>query len=388
MYPFQCDRCRTALFFENDSCLSCGAVQGFSPAERQMRAFAPDPNTPPGSAWPRLDAGPALRPCSNRDSAAHCNWMLDLADPVDQTLCCSCRLTQVLPTLGEPENGLRWQRIEQAKRRLLFTLIDLGLTPVPKQGPDDALGLSFHLLEDQPGQAAVKTGHDRGTITLNVAEADDDLREAARVRLGEPMRTLLGHLRHETAHYLHYRWIEGRPSADDCRAAFGDERADYAQALRQHYEQGPPADWPQHFISAYASSHPWEDWAETCAHYLLVIDAVQTAGAWGLQLDGPATATLAFADPAQAPEVGQLVLRQWLPVAQFLNAMNRSLGRRDSYPFQMPPPVLHKMGVVQALLQAAGTDMSASSYTPAQADAAQSDQHCAAAPAAPVPLAV
>jgi hypothetical protein len=354
MQPFQCGHCRTTVFFENDRCLTCAAPLGFVPARMQLLAFAPEPEASPDAPWsPQGGDGPALRPCANRATAALCNWMLDDDEPEAQTLCRSCRLTQVLPTLDQPRNATRWQRIEQAKRRLVFTLLGLGLGPVPKRNADDAEGLSFHLLEDQPGAEPVKTGHDNGTITLNVAEADDDHREAQRVQLGEPTRSLLGHLRHETSHYLQYRWVDGRPGVASCRSAFGDERTDYAQALARHYADGPPTDWAQRFISAYASAHPWEDWAETCAHYLLVLDAVQTATTWGLRLTGPAQALPQSHDVAAAPAVSQLVVQQWLPVSQFLNAMNRSLGLGDSYPFQMPPEVLNKMGVVQQLLQTA-----------------------------------
>jgi hypothetical protein len=201
------------------------------------------------------------------------------------------------------------------------------------------------------------TGHDDGLITLNLAETDDVQRETARVSLGEPQRSLLGHLRHEASHYLQQRYVDGRPAQARCREVFGDERIDYSQALARHYAQGAPADWQQHYVSAYASAHPWEDWAETCAHYLLVADAVQTAAAWGLTLAGPGPQAMAAqpldADgPAQAP-VDELVLRQWLPVAQFLNAMSRSLGQPDPYPYQMPDAVLAKMALVQALLREA-----------------------------------
>ena len=365
MQLFRCGHCGTTVFFENDTCLSCAAPLGYAPAAGRLQTFwLPGDNqaanqadnqadNQAGAAWPCQDGGPALRPCANRRTVARCNWMLDATDPAAQSLCRSCRLTQLLPALDRPRNGRRWQRIEQAKRRLVCTLLGMGLVPEPKPGPGDALGLAFLLLEDQPGAAPVKTGHDRGSITLNVAEADDDHREAERVRLGEPTRTLLGHLRHEAAHYLHHRWIANTPAAEACRAAFGDERADYAQALARHYADGPPPGWAQHFISAYASSHPWEDWAETCAHVLLVLDAVQTASAWGLQLSGPVQAAPQSADLGHTPDLQQLVLQQWLPVAQFLNAMHRSLGRHDSYPFLMPAAVLRKMGVVQMLLMGA-----------------------------------
>jgi len=392
MTPFACAACGHTVFFENDHCGHCGAVLGYVPGSRRMAAFGQVADGAAASAFaqaaeaaqaagPGPDAvtdavtaalttawspapgapGPALRPCANRVQHQVCNWMLDPDDP--HTLCLSCRLTRVIPRLDLPQNLARWRRIEQAKRRLVFSLIDLGLTPEPKQGPDDTLGLAFDLLDELPGGPKVLTGHDQGTVTLNVQEADDAVREARRVQLGEPARTLLGHLRHETAHYLQHRWVAGRPASEErSRQVFGDERADYAAALQQHYAQGPRADWSDGFVSAYASAHPWEDWAETCAHWLLVHDAVQTAGAWGLSLSGgPVEAALGGGASSDAPDgagsaapvdLHQRVLLQWLPVAQFLNAMNRSIGLPDSYPYLLPPAVLDKMATVQALLQA------------------------------------
>jgi hypothetical protein len=38
-----------------------------------------------------------------------------------------------------------------------------------------------------------------------------------------------------------------------------------------------PANWQKSFISKYATSHPWEDWAETWAHYLHIMDMLETA---------------------------------------------------------------------------------------------------------------
>ena len=369
MRLFTCRQCRQPVFFENYDCANCGANLGFVPAALEMFAFdsrsAADPH---GGAW--LPAagmnGPALRPCANRMPHGLCNWMLDDADA--QSLCRSCRLTRVIPSLDAAVNMDRWRQIERAKRRLLFTLLSLGLAPEPKTGPDDTQGLEFLLLEPVANGAAVFTGHDAGTITLNVAEADDDTREATRVQLGEPARTLLGHLRHEVAHYLQFRWINGTPGMDRCRALFGDEQADYAQAVDRHYAEGPPQGWTQHFVSAYASAHPWEDWAETCAHYLLVLDAVQTASAWGLSLSGgPAEAQPDTVDLTQHAPVSALVLQQWLPVAQFLNAMNRSIGLPDSYPYQLPPDVVTKMAGVHELLAAA---IAAESAADADADVA------------------
>lgn len=355
MTPFQCTRCGNTVFFENTHCGRCDALLGYVPGERRMVSFDPpeaaSDDAAPAPGWLRLDgddAGPQhLRPCDNRVVHQVCNWMLDEGDP--GPLCVSCRLTQVIPSLEAAGNLGHWAAIERAKRRLVYTLVSIGLTPQPRGAPGVDRGLSFQLLESLPGGPPVMTGHEDGVITLNIAEADDVHREAARVAMGEPVRTLLGHLRHEVSHYLEWRYVEGTPAMARCREVFGDDTVDYASALQTHYTQGAPPDWPGRFVSAYASAHPYEDWAETCAHYLLVIDALETASAWGLQLDGPAPTRAADGADAQQP-LDRRVLAHWLPLAQFLNAMNRSLGHADSYPFLLPPAVLDKMSLVQALL--------------------------------------
>jgi len=367
MIQFRCGRCGQAVYFENVRCGQCDALLGYLPGERCMGAFEADEaagtdtaaaegGTPaPAQAgaavrWRRVGdgcagAGDFFTPCANRVQHDVCNWMLDPGDA--GPLCRSCRLTAVIPDLTVAGNKTRWAAIEAAKRRLMFTLIDHGLDPEPKTSPADTKGLALHLLAAVPGGPAVMTGHANGVVTINIAEADDVEREATRVAFGEPVRTLLGHLRHEFGHYLQQRWITG-PAAEACRAVFGDEREDYAAALARYHAEGPPADWQQRFVSAYASAHPFEDWAETCAHVLLVSDAVQTAETWGLRLDGP----MARARPrsSRSQPMDRVVIEHWLPVAQFLNAMNRSLGLRDGYPYLMPDAVLQKMAAVQRLL--------------------------------------
>lgn len=349
MHPFRCDRCGQTVHFENTRCERCGSLLGYLPGSDRMCAF--DPAAATGLRWQPAGDGAPLAPCANRVEHAVCNWMLDEGDL--HALCRSCRLTSVIPDLTVEGHLQRWAKIEAAKRRLVVTLNGLGLAPEPKTGPDDTLGLSFELLADVPDGPPVLTGHAEGVITLNIAEADDVHREAVRVRFNEPVRTLLGHLRHEASHYLQHRWIDATPAIDACRAVFGDERDDYTAALARHHAEGPPADWSERFISAYASAHPWEDWAETCAHVLLVTDAVQTAGAWGLRLDGPAAVARPGRGNPGERSIDELVLDQWLPVAQFLNAMNRSIGLPDSYPFLIPDPVLQKMATVQHLLRSA-----------------------------------
>ncbi len=351
MLNFSCTQCNSTVFFENVACGTCGAALGFSVASRRLLAFSVLPDSGGCMIWTPVNADGALplAPCANRVQHGVCNWMLDEGDA--SALCRSCRLTRVIPALDVNGNLARWQKIEQNKRRLLFTLLALDLMPEPKVGQNDLVGLEFQLLDDAPGEATVKTGHNQGTITLNITEADDDVRESIRVRLGEPSRTLLGHLRHEISHYLQYRWATDPADAERCRSVFGDERKDYAASLARHYEFGPETNWPTRFVTAYASAHPWEDWAETCAHYLLVIDAMQTATAWGLCLQGgPAELISSARELLAQPPINNLAIEQWLPLAQFLNAMNRSLGLRDAYPFLLPPAVVKKMAMVQSLL--------------------------------------
>jgi hypothetical protein len=335
MRLFSCPVCQQQVYFENSVCLACGSDIAFAPDLMQMVAVGA--------------ADGAHRTCVQRTTSEACNWAIETADLISR--CRSCRLTGDQSAVGA--DWLR-TRAEAAKRQVLYTLLQLGVPFAPKMGDDDLQGLRF--VWALPGNGApLLTGQLNGTITLNLNEADDAHREATRVSFGEPQRTVLGHLRHELSHFFFHRFVEGWPLIDDFRRTFGDERADYNAALQQHYQQGPAADWQQHFISAYASAHPWEDWAETCAHYLLMVDAVDTAAAWGLTLSSAgSTPVQPEQAAAAATPVDRLVLDHWLPLARFLNAMSRSLGLADSYPYLLPPPVLGKLHLVRRALTERG----------------------------------
>lgn len=330
MRLFSCPVCHQQVYFDNTVCLACGSEIAFAPECLQMVALST-----------------AHRTCVQRQTAEACNWAIVAADPIER--CRSCRLTGALSAVGvEPLRS----RAEAAKRQVLYTLLQLGVPFAAKLSEDDRQGLRFVWGVPGPGPSMLTTGHHNGTIVLNLNEADDAHREATRVSFGEPQRTVLGHLRHELSHYFFQRFIEGRPEIASFRDSFGDERADYAAALQQHYERGPAADWQQRFVSAYASAHPWEDWAETCAHYLLMVEAVDTAAAWGLQLSSSGGMHVQPDHAAAMAPVQRLVVDHWLPMARFLNAMSRSLGLADSYPYLLPPPVLGKLSFVQNILTA------------------------------------
>jgi hypothetical protein len=357
MKIFHCGHCGQSVFFENYQCIRCGRSLAYLPDARRLASLEPAD----GGLW-RSPApeGALYRRCSNYDRENVCNWAVAADDP--NPLCLSCRLTRVIPDLRIAGNKEAWYRMETAKRRLVYSLLGLGLPVEPKTSEADA-GLAFEFLADVPGSGPALTGHSRGVITLNLAEADDAQREHRRSQLHEPYRTLLGHFRHEIGHYYWDRLIDGTGRLEGFRRLFGDEREDYAGALRRYYGQGPGADWVEAYISTYAGSHPWEDWAESWAHYLHMVDALETAGACGLALNPRHAGEPALkADPSVPARGGfDRMIADWYPLTYVLNNLNRSLGLADGYPFVLCPAVVEKLRfvhdtVAQARIAARGPE--------------------------------
>ncbi len=386
---FNC-RCGRPIFFRNSECLGCGAALGYEatrqrllPLETAGNAVASAPsNTAAGSSVAELppassrvplwreagaaESAPRYRRCSNLDTAAGCNWLVAEFDPHagPLALCRCCRLTRTLPDLSVSQNALWWNRIELAKRRLVSTLIGLQLPVQSKMGEDPARGFVFDLLRAAPGGPPVVTGHDDGVITIDVEEADDATREHRRGHLGEPYRTLLGHLRHETGHYYWQRLVEEGGLLEPWRSLFGDERLDYLAALQQHYVSGPPGNWGEYFVSAYASCHPWEDWAETWAHYLHMVDTLDTARSFGLdgervELHYERFSAETVADPSQHPDAAAagdnffFILNSWMELTGVLNELSHSMGVHDFYPFVLSAPAVLKLRFVHRVVSAA-----------------------------------
>jgi hypothetical protein len=215
---------------------------------------------------------------------------------------------------------------------------------------DPERGLTFEFLADGDRETPVMTGHADGLITVNIAEADDAERERRRTAMHEPYRTLLGHMRHESGHYYWDHLIAQTSEIDEFRSLFGDERTDYAAALSTYYDRGAPAEWQEGFVSAYASSHPWEDWAETWAQYLHMIDTLETAAASGLSLtprrrDEPTARTIPQPVSPRPPAFTALI-DSWFPLTYVLNNLNRGLGHPDAYPFVLSPSVVAKLKFV------------------------------------------
>jgi hypothetical protein len=350
MQLFECQGCQSALHFENSQCLTCGRAVGFLQDRFIMSALEPDGDR-------RVALGARKQPyryCDNAQNAV-CNWLLPEDSP--ERLCEACRPNRVIPDLSIPQNVERWAKIELAKRYVFRALLRWRL-PHPSKIDDPEGGLAFDFLGDVEtgsGSASkVLTGHDNGVITLHVAEGDDAEREKRRTALSEQYRTLVGHFRHELGHYYWDRLVRDGGKIDACRAVFGDESVDYAQSLQRHYAQGAPADWRDHFISAYASSHPWEDFAETWAHYLHIVDALETARSYGINvrahfMQDAAGAKIDF-NPYAAPSAERLA-DAWAPLTVALNGVNRSMGLHDLYPFVLNATVMAKLEFVHELIR-------------------------------------
>jgi len=353
MRLFNCQHCRNLLYFENRICEKCGHRLGYMPKRSLLTALEPE-----GDNWVTLAKPVAtVRFCVNADYDA-CNWLISADSP--DILCASCRHNQTIPDLSLAANLAGWRKLELAKHRLFYTLLKLRL-PLKDRHEDPEHGLAFDILADPPAQQGPKvmTGHDNGLITLALTEADDAQRELRRQQMGEPYRTLLGHLRHEVGHHFWDVLVRDAGKLEACRAVFGDDSVDYEEALKIHYAEGAPPEWQNNFISEYSTTHPWEDFAETWAHYLHIIDALETAGAFGVQVapeldeTGELKSQLDI-DPYREKDIEKLV-SGWLPLTFAVNNLNRGMGQPDLYPFILSQPAIEKLGFIHQLVHDART---------------------------------
>ena len=351
MKVFHCDHCGALVFFENVKCVSCDHALAFLPDQSTIGALEPAED----GTWRALTSaakGRKYRLCANYTSYNVCNWALNMEDP--EALCAACRLTTMVPDASDPVQHEAWYKLEVAKRRLIYTLMALRLPlNTKREAPVDGLAFELKAQLSTPDTEPVMTGHDKGVITINIAEANDATREQVRNQLHEPYRTLLGHFRHEVGHYYWDRLIANSDRLQAYRDLFGDERAGYNEALQKHYDVGPPADWQASFVSSYATSHPWEDWAETWAHYLHMYDALETAAACGLRLKPrrPDEPTLHAAAQDLNVTSFDAMIDDWFPLTYVLNNLNRGLGQTDAYPFVLSPSSVEKLRFVHETIR-------------------------------------
>lgn len=365
-----------ALYYENSRCNACGRLVGFDPASLVLKTFGRNAD---GDTW-LDDSGKRYKLCLNRIQHGACNWMLNADDP--DPYCTACRRNLLIPDLSIAANLAPWKTLETAKRRCLFTLHELDL-PLDGQtvGSKTTFALAFRFLADRtsdtnfeaplPGSPAVLTGHENGVITINLAEADVIARTRTQLQMAERYRTPLGHFRHETGHYvLDLLSASSSAAADNdfesrFGECFGDPRTAYDAALRAYYANGPAGDWQQRHVSAYASAHPWEDWAETWSHYLHLIDTLETLrsfaemrGRLAIGTDDGEKVPLPFAvggGPKASAADFERVLEVWIDASIMLNSLNRSMGLPDPYPFVLNGAIRRKLLFVHEALIAFAT---------------------------------
>ncbi|MBO0661300.1 putative zinc-binding metallopeptidase [Jiella sp. MQZ9-1] len=351
MKLFSCTSCAQVVFFENVVCERCNHALGYESEANRMIALEPADGIFV-AAGTHSDGG-SWKYCANYTYGV-CNWLVP-GDSAD-SYCRACRHNVTVPDPADPDHVVRWQKMEIAKRRMVYTLLQFGLPLFTRDEADEGLG--FDVLAETPGEPHVITGHDRGLITIALAEADDAERESRRTSMGEPYRTLLGHFRHEVGHWYWDRLVrDGNPGAlDACRAMFGDDTEDYGEALQRHYQNGPKPNWQDEYVSSYAGAHAWEDFAETWAHYLHIVDTLETGHWWGVVVDprvrdaGLLTTTIDFDVFARDVEIGQVV-DAWLALSAALNSFNRSMGHQDLYPFVISETVTTKLGFIHDLVR-------------------------------------
>jgi hypothetical protein len=352
MKLFLCQHCSQLLYFENRQCQNCLHRLGYLPAEGLLSAVEKD-----DGAWHALACPTGrYRFCANAGYDA-CNWLVPADSPGE--FCAACRHNRTIPDLTLSGNLTRWRKFELAKHRLFYTLIRLGL-PLPSRAEDPQRGLVFDFLADalDLGGHKVMTGHEEGLIAVNLAEADDAEREKLRLAMGETYRTLLGHLRHESGHYFWDRLVRDSGQLERFREFFGDERQDYQEALQAHYAHGPAQNWQQNYISGYASAHPWEDFAETWAHYLHIVDTLEMGFAFGIRIrpgieEGSSPDVALDFDPHDSGGVDRLI-DAWLPLTFAVNSIIRCMGESDFYPFVLSREAVRKMGFIHEIVHGVG----------------------------------
>jgi hypothetical protein len=330
MKLYTCPNCGNTLYFENTECLHCKRRVGFDPRTLSMVT---------------LEEG--FRYCQNAQYSV-CNWLLPTG--AKEPFCVACSLNRTVPGPDHDPYRIKWREIEMAKHRLIYSLLRLRL---PFEKNQEILRFDFK--EDMPYTPKVITGHDNGLITINLDEADEAQRVRSKQDLGERYRTVLGHFRHETGHFYWDVLIRDSPVIERFRQLFGEERWNYAISLQNYYANGAQTDWMQYFVSRYAAAHPWEDWAETWANYLHMMDTLETAWSFGISVDPlePGLAggikTAITEDPYGVRDFDHLVER-WLPLSFAVNSLNQSMGHPDFYPFILSNAVVGKLAFIHGLV--------------------------------------
>jgi hypothetical protein len=346
MRTFQCGNCGNQLFFDDSVCMRCNRDVGWCPVCEAIT----DVTTNSGAFRCSGCNTPVVK-CFNYASHNVCNRFVasDRAEgsqgkTSEGVFCDCCRFNRTIPDLSVKGNQEKWYLLEAAKRRTMYDLTMLGFPfGTEKDGVKPGLLFDFkgdsipeRLYREMVGGQKIFTGHVNGVITINIQEADSVERERLRVNMNEARRSLLGHFRHEFGHYMWDVLVKDRREGDFV-ALFGNHHdPDYDVALKNYYEKGPKPDWQFNYVSAYATMHPWEDFAETFLVYLDMTSALDTACHGRLIPEAPLTDV-------------EVMVNSYQELGIALNEMNRSIGLPDFLPEAMPVPVRDKLRFIHGL---------------------------------------
>lgn len=338
MKIFKCPNCSSTVFFENTHCVKCNSVLGYNVNIDEF-------DLPEGY---HSNVNTNLKFCYNHQFSV-CNWLIE--DDDKNRFCKACELNRKVPNKSDIEAFRKWQKLEIAKHRLIYQLIKLKLPIDSKLKKEN--GIAFDFISENNKDKLV-TGHSNGVVTILLSEADSVHREQLKKQMHEIYRTLLGHFRHEIGHYYWMLLFENQVDLQNFRNLFGDETQDYGLAIETHYKNGAPSNWNQKFISKYASSHPWEDWAETWAHYLHIMDTLETGHYLGLTFtDSLAQNHLNHSSNCPNSYLTKdfkIIFDANMQLTSAANSLNRSMGVPDIYPFIVPNEVFKKLDFIHHLL--------------------------------------
>ena len=330
MIKFFC-ACGAPVFFDSNECKACQRKIAFNPATLRFHPLEQVSNNVSS-----IDVEPSWHLCENGVHYDVCNWLRPSS--AESKLCFACQFNRYIPNLSRANNTRLWRVLELNKRHLLLNLITLGIPCINSwNAPNE--GFLFDFLEDfrdgiEEG-TFVTTGYAGGIITINILEAEPLSRVAQQQASNEVYRTVLGHMRHEIGHHF-FQCIKGDQMLhSNFEQKFGSSSLDYNNALAEFYASGPDVNWSEYCITAYASAHPMEDWAETWSHYLHIYDALDTAFNFGLVSENPNV--LSIHDK----------ISHWRQFSVALNEMNRSMGMSDIYPFVINAQVEDKLAFVE-----------------------------------------
>tara|TARA_R110002049_G_scaffold242357_1_gene416158 strand:- start:3443 stop:4477 length:1035 start_codon:yes stop_codon:yes gene_type:complete len=337
MKIFKCPNCFSAVFFENTHCVNCKSTLGYDIVSDSF--IIPNDSS--------SNTKNSFKFCFNYQHGL-CNWLID--ENNESRFCKACELNRKVPSKGDVEGFKKWQKLEIAKHRLIYQLKKLNLPIISKL--KNKKGIAFDFLSADNKEKVV-TGHANGVITILLPEADSVYREQLRKKMEEPYRTLLGHFRHEIGHY-YWMHLFNNHNVEEFRSLFGDERQNYGDALKKHYKFGAPSNWNLNFISKYASAHPSEDWAETWAHYLHLMDTLETANAMNISLplslmQNNQGKVMECPNPYQINDF-KIIFNASMMLTSAVNSLNRSMGLPDIYPFIVPKPVYEKLQFIHYVI--------------------------------------